>query len=84
MAGFKGNFALKMDAAGRVALPAAFRKALPETVTLLKGMSEALYVIPEDRFDAWVDGCGFIRVSRPTWRTRRSTTAFTVSRSMRP
>lgn len=59
MAGFKGNFKHNMDSNGRVALPAAFRKTLGDTVTLVKGMSEALYVIPEERFDAWVDGCGF-------------------------
>lgn len=61
VAGFKGNFQHNMDASGRVALPAMFRKSLErdQVMTLVKGMSEALYLIPEDRFDEWVDGCGF-------------------------
>lgn len=56
MAGLRGNFCHNMDAKGRVALPAPFRKVLPDKVILVKGLHEALFVFTEDEFEEWLSG----------------------------
>lgn len=56
MAGLRGNFQHSMDAKGRVALPAPFRKILPDKVILVKGLHEALFVFSEDEFETWLGG----------------------------
>ena len=52
---FHGEYQHTVDAKGRVSLPAKFRKALPEEVVVVPGVSGALSVFSEEAFDAWVD-----------------------------
>ena len=56
MAGFRGNYCHNMDSKGRVALPAPFRKVLPDKVILVKGLHEALFVFTDEEFESWLDG----------------------------
>ncbi|MGN0035382.1 MAG: division/cell wall cluster transcriptional repressor MraZ [Coriobacteriales bacterium] len=56
MAGLRGNFQHNLDAKGRIALPAPFRKVLPDKVILVKGLHEALFVFTEDEFEEWLNG----------------------------
>lgn len=57
MAGLHGEFRHKLDAKGRLSLPAAFRKVL-STENLIVTQSpkgECLYVFEDEAFDLWVE-----------------------------
>ncbi|MBM6778600.1 division/cell wall cluster transcriptional repressor MraZ [Collinsella tanakaei] len=50
-----GSFERNLDAKGRLSLPAALRDDLPSRVRILPAPDvEAVYVFPEDRYEAWV------------------------------
>ncbi|NTU89533.1 MAG: division/cell wall cluster transcriptional repressor MraZ [Actinobacteria bacterium] len=54
---FYGEYQHSLDSKGRVALPARFRKVLPEFGDLIitEGAHGALYVFTEEGFEEWVD-----------------------------
>ena len=54
MSALNGSYQHTMDAKGRVALPAVFRKALPDKVTLVIGNHDAVYVFADDEFERWL------------------------------
>ncbi|MEF9841071.1 MAG: division/cell wall cluster transcriptional repressor MraZ [Raoultibacter sp.] len=56
MAGLHGEFHHKLDAKGRLSLPAAFRKILPKNLMVtLSPKGECLYVFEPEGFDVWVE-----------------------------
>lgn len=56
MSNLVGNFHHKLDAKGRVSLPANFRKVLPDRLKVtLSPEKECLYVFEPDAFGEWVD-----------------------------
>lgn len=57
MAGLHGEYRHKLDAKGRLSLPAAFRKALSgDGVIVTQSPSgDCLFVFENDAFEAWVD-----------------------------
>ncbi|MDO4400950.1 MAG: division/cell wall cluster transcriptional repressor MraZ [Coriobacteriia bacterium] len=56
MSGLVGEFHHKLDAKGRVSLPANFRKTLSDNLKVtLSPEDECLYVFEPDAFSAWVD-----------------------------
>ena len=56
MSDLVGEFHHKLDAKGRVSLPADFRRSLPENLKVtLSPEDECLYVFEPDAFSAWVD-----------------------------
>ncbi|MEF9925080.1 MAG: division/cell wall cluster transcriptional repressor MraZ [Eggerthellaceae bacterium] len=55
MAGLHGEFRHKLDAKGRLSLPAAFRKVLAKNLMVtLSPKGECLYVFEPEGFDEWV------------------------------
>ena len=56
MAGLHGEYRHKLDAKGRLSLPAAFRKALSSESLIVtqSPKGECLYVFEVEAFDAWV------------------------------
>lgn len=51
-----GAFRYKVDAKGRVCLPAKFRRALSNDLVIIKSPdNECLFVFEPDAFNAWVD-----------------------------
>ncbi|MEG0027071.1 MAG: division/cell wall cluster transcriptional repressor MraZ [Raoultibacter sp.] len=56
MAGLHGEFHHKLDAKGRLSLPAAFRKILSKSLMVtLSPKGECLYVFEPEGFDVWVE-----------------------------
>ena len=56
MQGLLGTYNHKLDAKGRLTLPASFRKALPEDlVVTVSPKRDCLYVFDQPGFTAWVD-----------------------------
>ena len=55
----RGEYQHSVDSKSRVSLPAKFRKALPDEVTVVpvsdSDYGKALYVFSEEGYDAWVD-----------------------------
>ena len=50
-----GEFRFKIDAKGRMSLPATFRKVLPTNLVVTRNIEdECLYVFEEPEFNAWV------------------------------
>ena len=50
-----GSFERNLDAKGRLSLPAALREDLSSRVRILPAPDvEAVYVFPEDQYEAWV------------------------------
>ena len=57
MAGLVGEFHHKLDAKGRVSLPAGFRKILPENLKVtVAPEGNCLLVFEPDEFNQWVKG----------------------------
>lgn len=51
-----GEFRFKIDAKGRMSLPAKFRKVLSSELVVTRSIDdECLYVFDEGEFDCWVD-----------------------------
>ncbi len=51
-----GQFSFKVDSKGRMALPAKFRKVLPETLVVARELKDdCVYVFVKSDFDLWVD-----------------------------
>ncbi len=56
MSAFSGEFTHKVDAKGRVSLPAEFRKTLGSNLKVtLDPTEKCIYVYEEDAFAAWID-----------------------------
>ena len=56
MAKMVGEFHHKLDAKGRVSLPADFRKVLPKDLKVTQApQASCLYVFEADAFDSWVE-----------------------------
>ncbi len=70
----RGTYDHSVDAKGRVSLPAKFRKALPEELTVIPVLNEdlgkALYVFSDEAYDEWIDS--FFRKDDGTGRNPRS------------
>lgn len=53
---FVGEYQHTLDAKGRVSLPAKFRSKLTGSVTVAKGLDDALYVFPPEEYERFTSG----------------------------
>lgn len=53
---FLGEYQHTLDAKGRVSLPAKFRARLAGSITVAKGLDNALYVFPTEDYEQFVKG----------------------------